>query len=147
ALLMAGRVSNLRQRRFGYDAACTSIAPRDVAYLSGRRCRAVEHFKLGPAAARLLWGHCYLWHNLVDTPLRPRTHHTLCLDRRIIGFNQDDEKDCVAELECGHNQHVRHNPPWTNRPYVTTPEGRATMIGRVLACRQCAQAGDEKLRG
>ena len=38
--------------------------------------------------------------------------------------------DWVAELECGHNQHVRHNPPWTNRPWVVTPEGRARVLGQ-----------------
>ena len=45
--------------------------------------------------------------------------------RRIVGFRQDDHGDWIAELECGHAQHVRHDPPWTMRPWVTTAGGRA----------------------
>jgi hypothetical protein len=59
------------------------------------------------------------------------------MNQRITGFHQDDELHWVAELACGHNQHVRHNPPWTNRPWVVTPEGRAEKLGAVLDCRKC----------
>lgn len=55
----------------------------------------------------------------------------------ITGFHQDEEQHWVAELACGHNQHVRHNPPWTNRPWVITAEGRAGFIGKALNCRKC----------
>lgn len=57
--------------------------------------------------------------------------------RCITGFHQDHEQHWVAELECGHNQHVRHTPPWINRPWVITAEGRAEKIGAVLACKKC----------
>jgi tellurite methyltransferase len=57
--------------------------------------------------------------------------------RKIDGFHQDEAQDWVAELECGHAQHVRHRPPFTNRPWVTTPEGRATFLGHELDCRRC----------
>jgi hypothetical protein len=40
----------------------------------------------------------------------------LFMKQKICAYHQDDESDWVSELECGHNQHVRHNPPWTNRP-------------------------------
>jgi hypothetical protein len=33
------------------------------------------------------------------------------IPRKIVGFHLDERKDWVAELECGHQQHVRHNPP------------------------------------
>ena len=59
------------------------------------------------------------------------------MDRRIAGFHVDEEKHWVAELECGHFQHVRHDPPWINRPWVATPEGRSAMLGQVLACMKC----------
>ena len=62
---------------------------------------------------------------------------TQSMDRKIVGFHQDEEQHWVAELECGHNQHVRHDPPWTNRPWVTTPEGRSATLGQTLACRKC----------
>ncbi|HJV52402.1 MAG TPA: DUF3565 domain-containing protein [Noviherbaspirillum sp.] len=59
------------------------------------------------------------------------------MKKRIVGFHQDDERHWVAELECGHNQHVRHNPPWTNRPWVITPQGRARVLGMELNCKKC----------
>jgi hypothetical protein len=62
---------------------------------------------------------------------------SLAMERKILGYHQDDEGHWVAELECGHTQHVRHNPPWTNRPWVTTPEGRQKALGTPLNCRKC----------
>jgi hypothetical protein len=61
------------------------------------------------------------------------------MDQRIVGFHQDEEQHWVAELACGHHQHVRHDPPWTNRPWVVTPEGRNATLGQTLACRKCDQ--------
>lgn len=55
----------------------------------------------------------------------------------IVGYHRDDEGDWVAELACGHNQHVRHNPPWNNRPWTETEVGRQSMIGQQLGCRKC----------
>ena len=57
--------------------------------------------------------------------------------KRMIGFHQDEEGHWVADLECGHTQHVRHNPPWTNRPWVVTPEGRQGRIDGTLDCKEC----------
>ena len=59
-------------------------------------------------------------------------------EQRIVGYHQDEEQHWVAELECGHTQHVRHTPPWQVRPWVVTPEGRESRIGTRLPCRQCA---------
>ena len=59
------------------------------------------------------------------------------LPRRIVAFHTDDENQWVADLECGHSQHVRHDPPWQQRPWVTTPEGRASRIGETLSCVKC----------
>jgi len=62
------------------------------------------------------------------------------MNRGIIGFHQDEETHWVAELECSHCQHVRHNPPWANRPWVITSEGRAKAIGTQLNCKRCDEA-------
>ncbi len=59
------------------------------------------------------------------------------MQRAITGFHQDDEAHWVAELGCGHFQHVRHDPPWVNRPWVTTAEGRKAALGRLLECKKC----------
>jgi hypothetical protein len=59
------------------------------------------------------------------------------MQRRIIGYHQDDQHDWVADLECGHAQHVRHNPPWTNRPWVVSAQGRRSRIGYLLDCKRC----------
>jgi len=55
----------------------------------------------------------------------------------IIGFHLDSEDDWVAELSCGHYQHVRNNPPWTNRPWVETRDGRNSKLGNELICKKC----------
>ena len=57
--------------------------------------------------------------------------------RRIIGFHQDAEQHWVADLECGHTQHVRHDPPWQVRPWVITVEGRTSRLGTTLECLLC----------
>jgi hypothetical protein len=59
------------------------------------------------------------------------------VNRRIIGFHQDERADWVAELECGHNQHVRHQPPFEMRPWVVRADGRRSRLGIELACRKC----------
>lgn len=59
------------------------------------------------------------------------------MKRRIVNFHQDELDDWVAKLECGHTQHVRHKPPWINRPWVVTHEGRDRMIGAALECKDC----------
>lgn len=63
--------------------------------------------------------------------------------RAITGFEKDEEGHWRALLECGHGQHVRHDPPWTVREWVTTEEGRASRVGSVLECKKC----DEDLKG
>jgi hypothetical protein len=57
--------------------------------------------------------------------------------RPIVGFHQDEAIDWVAELRCGHNQHVRHHPPFFSRPWVVTEEGRAEKLGAELPCVYC----------
>jgi hypothetical protein len=58
-------------------------------------------------------------------------------DQRIVGFRQDLEGEWVAELECGHSQHVRHDPPWQVYPWVLLEEDRSAHIGTRLFCRRC----------
>ncbi|MEW5973383.1 MAG: DUF3565 domain-containing protein [Pseudomonadota bacterium] len=55
----------------------------------------------------------------------------------IRGYHLDEEGHWVAELACGHNQHVRHQPPWTCRPWVTTETGRTGRLGHILDCKKC----------
>jgi hypothetical protein len=59
------------------------------------------------------------------------------LKRRIVAFHQDESKHWVADLECGHSQHVRHDPPWTLRPWVLTEEGRRAHLELELLCVNC----------
>ena len=61
------------------------------------------------------------------------------IQRRIVGFHQDEERHWVADLECGHTQHVRHEPPMQSRPWVLTEGGRASFIGHTLRCGGCAK--------
>jgi tellurite methyltransferase len=59
------------------------------------------------------------------------------MQRSMTGFHQDAEGHWVADLVCGHSQHVRHQPPFTLRPWVLTPEGRAQRVGQQLECPLC----------
>jgi len=56
---------------------------------------------------------------------------------RIIDFHQDEFDDWVADLECGHSQHVRHDPPWQNRPWVIKQSERNNYLGHQLDCKDC----------
>ncbi|MGJ8582028.1 MAG: DUF3565 domain-containing protein [Psychromonas sp.] len=64
----------------------------------------------------------------------------------ITGYHLDKEAHWVAQLSCGHFQHVRHKPPFILRPWVTTITGRKSMIGHPLNCVKCDnnQAKDSK---
>jgi hypothetical protein len=67
-------------------------------------------------------------------------------ERKITGFHQDQQHHWVADLECGHTQHVRHNPPWINRPWVVTLRGRNARLGTPLICKKCdslAESADQ----
>lgn len=59
----------------------------------------------------------------------------------MIGFALDEHGDWVAELGCGHRQHVRHKPPWTQRPWVVSEDERAAMRGHPLDCNICDREG------
>jgi hypothetical protein len=74
----------------------------------------------------------------------PRFTDTPGIPRRIVGFHADEEGHWVAELECGHGQHVRHQPPLVTRPWVLTPEGRASFLGTTLRCVRCVDEGRAK---
>lgn len=55
----------------------------------------------------------------------------------ITGYHTDDEGHWVAQLACGHNQHVRHDPPWMVREWVTTAPSRQNMFGHLFDCVKC----------
>lgn len=59
------------------------------------------------------------------------------MQQKIIGFHQDDQQHWVADLECGHTQHVRHDPPWQERPWVMAEESRNARLGMSLNCVVC----------
>ncbi|HEY1763034.1 MAG TPA: DUF3565 domain-containing protein [Acidimicrobiales bacterium] len=59
--------------------------------------------------------------------------------RAITDFHREND-DWVAELVCGHNQHVRHRPPFQERTWVLTALGRAARLGTPLACPLCDRA-------
>jgi tellurite methyltransferase len=69
------------------------------------------------------------------------------MERTIDGFHQDEVGDWVAELACGHDQHVRHRPPFLERGWVLEEAGRSARLGRPLDCPLCDRAElPERLR-
>ena len=59
------------------------------------------------------------------------------MKRAITDFHLDEHRDWVADLDCGHGQHVRHRPPFVNRPWVMSDAGRKAMLGTALDCARC----------
>jgi uncharacterized protein DUF3565 len=90
-------------------------------------------------------------HSLVAANLEPADKHRLrtsiCgrpvkqkispMKQAITGFEKDDEGHWRAILDCGHRQHVRHDPPLTERSWVLTQEGRDSRLGLELDCKRC----------
>ncbi len=62
------------------------------------------------------------------------------MERTIAGYHQDEVGEWVAELSCGHNQHIRHRPPFQLRPWVLEDEGRANSVGTPIDCPPCDRA-------
>ncbi len=57
--------------------------------------------------------------------------------KKIVGFHMDVNRDWVADLECGHQKHVRRDSPYTDHHWVTTAQGRTEHMGQELACSAC----------
>jgi len=70
--------------------------------------------------------------------MKPMQAKSAGILRKIVDYHLDECFDWVADLECGHQQYVRHNPPWTIRHWVTTPQGRLEHIGLELLCSACS---------
>jgi hypothetical protein len=61
------------------------------------------------------------------------------MHQSIIDFHQDEYGDWVADLACGHGQHVRHQPPFVSRPWVLSQQGREQHLGWMLNCKKCEE--------
>jgi hypothetical protein len=57
--------------------------------------------------------------------------------KAIIDYHLDEENHWVARLACGHFQHVRHQPPFINRPWVLEKSTRNAKLGQKLNCIKC----------
>ena len=59
------------------------------------------------------------------------------MKRRIVKFDTDVDGHWRVELDCGHYQHVRHDPPLRNREWVLDENERAKRVGAELNCVKC----------
>jgi tellurite resistance-related uncharacterized protein len=64
----------------------------------------------------------------------------MAVERPIVGYHCDEQGDWVAELGCGHGQHVRHRPPFRPRPWVVDVQGRTARLETPLECPLCDRA-------
>jgi hypothetical protein len=62
------------------------------------------------------------------------------MNRLIVGFRQDERGDWIADLDCGHSQHIRHRPPFELKPWVLSEETRTARIGTPRDCPLCDRA-------
>lgn len=65
------------------------------------------------------------------------------MKQKIVDYHKDEEGYWVADLACGHTQHLRHNPPWISRPWVISKKGRDQNLGTELECKVCDKAQQE----
>ncbi len=63
------------------------------------------------------------------------------MKQKILTFHRDEEDHWVADLECGHKQHVRHDPPFHPRQWVTDQKQREQQKGEKLDCKRCDEVG------
>jgi hypothetical protein len=68
------------------------------------------------------------------------------MNQPIVGYHQDEYGDWVADLACGHGQNVRHQPPFTSRPWVLTRAGRDRYLGTYLNCKKCEELPSDPAR-
>lgn len=68
-------------------------------------------------------------------------------ERAIVGFRLDADGHWIADLACGHSQHMRHRPPFVERAWVVTAAGRAAKIGTRIDCRLCTVEEPAKSAG
>lgn len=59
------------------------------------------------------------------------------MKRHIVKYHQNKQEYWVAELDCGHKQNLRHNPPFIIRPWVKTVKGRQDHLGSTVNCAAC----------
>ena len=64
------------------------------------------------------------------------------MKKTIVDYHQDEENHWVARLACGHFQHVRHQPPFINRPWVLSQETRTAKLGQQLNCIKCDEGAE-----
>jgi len=76
---------------------------------------------------------------LSEGSIRPPRYAEL-VQRAISGYHQDNEGEWVAELSCGHGQHVRHRPPFQFREWVVDAGRRDARLGTPLDCPLCDRA-------
>ncbi len=61
------------------------------------------------------------------------------VERTIVAFQQDRAGDWLAVLDCGHTRHLRHDPPWMERAWLTSEAERRRRIGQRIPCQTCAE--------
>jgi len=69
--------------------------------------------------------------------MKPMKTQSAGIPRKIVGFRMDVDRNWVADLECGHQKHVRNDPPYTDHHWVTTAQGRLDHMGQELICSAC----------
>src|SRR4051794_31829901 len=103
------------------DAAAASLTSQSATWPPRRLAPALEPFS--PRRSR-------------RGALDPRTALTTA-ERSIVGFHRDERGDWVAELSCGHAQHIRHRPPFELRAWVLDDDARLNRVGTLRDCPLC----------
>ncbi len=59
------------------------------------------------------------------------------MERSITSFHLNRFREWVADLDCGHEIRMLHNPPYLSCSWVATAKGRQSHIGDIQECVNC----------
>jgi len=61
------------------------------------------------------------------------------VSRTIASHRKDDAGTRVLGLDCGHERHVRHSPPWSHYPWALDDAACDRKLGESIECAHCGQ--------
>lgn len=59
--------------------------------------------------------------------------------RTILGWRREAADTVVSTLDCGHDRHVRHQPPLSSHAWVLDDAACDARVGASIECLRCGQ--------
>lgn len=59
--------------------------------------------------------------------------------RIITSWRREAADVVVLRLDCGHDRHVHHRPPWSSHAWATDDAATEARVGHPIECLRCGQ--------